>query len=39
MNVDALKELIGWLDPGRRPVLVQLPAAALERQRTEWALP
>ena len=30
MNVDALKELIGWLDPRRRPMLVQLPASALD---------
>ena len=39
MNVDALKELIGWIDPRRRPMLVQLPESALERRRTEWSLP
>jgi L,D-peptidoglycan transpeptidase YkuD (ErfK/YbiS/YcfS/YnhG family) len=39
MNVDALKELIGWLDPRRRPMLVQLPASALETRRKEWSLP
>jgi D-alanyl-D-alanine dipeptidase len=39
MNVDALKELIGWLDPRRRPMLVQLPASALEQRRKEWTLP
>jgi len=39
MEVGALKELIAWLDPRRRPMLVQLPASALERQRKEWALP
>ena len=39
MNVDALKALIGWLDPRRRPMLVQLPASALERKRREWVLP
>jgi D-alanyl-D-alanine dipeptidase len=39
MNVDALKELIGWLDPRHRPMLVQLPQSALAQRRTEWALP
>jgi D-alanyl-D-alanine dipeptidase len=39
MEVGALKELIGWIDPRRRPMLVQLPASALERLRIEWSLP
>ena len=39
MNVDALKELIGWLDPRRRPMLVQLPESALAQGQKEWALP
>jgi D-alanyl-D-alanine dipeptidase len=39
MNVDALKELIGWLDPRRRPILVQLPASVLDARRKEWSLP
>ena len=39
MDLAALKELLGWLDPRRRPMLVQLPASALERQRKEWSLP
>jgi D-alanyl-D-alanine dipeptidase len=39
MNVDALKELIAWLDPQRRPMLVQLPESALAQRRKEWALP
>ena len=39
MNVDALKALIGWLDPRRRPMLVQLPESALAQRQKEWALP
>jgi hypothetical protein len=39
MEVEALKGLIGWIDPRRRPMLVQLPASALEQRRKEWALP
>ena len=39
MTEDALRELMGWLDPSRRPKLVQLPAVALERVRTGWGLP
>lgn len=39
MELGALKELIGWLDPRRRPMLVQLPERALAQQRQEWALP
>ena len=39
MTADALRELMGWLDPSRRPMLVQLPAVALARVRTEWGLP
>ena len=39
MEAGALKELIRWLDPRRRPMLVQLPASALEIRRKEWSLP
>ena len=39
MEVEALKGLIGWIDPRRRPMLVQLPQSALEQRRKEWALP
>jgi zinc D-Ala-D-Ala dipeptidase len=39
MEVGALKALIGWIDPRRRPMLVQLPASALEQRRKEWSLP
>jgi D-alanyl-D-alanine dipeptidase len=39
MEVEALKALIGWIDPRRRPILVQLPASVLEQRRKEWSLP
>jgi len=39
MTEDALRELMGWIDPTRRPMLVQLPAVALERVRERWGLP
>jgi zinc D-Ala-D-Ala dipeptidase len=39
MNQDALKALMGWIDPQRRPMLVQLPASALARLRGAWRLP
>ncbi|HEX7978766.1 MAG TPA: hypothetical protein VF461_09205 [Gemmatimonadaceae bacterium] len=39
MELDALKELMGWVDPRRRPMLVQLPASVAERLRQEWSLP
>jgi D-alanyl-D-alanine dipeptidase len=39
MDLGALRELMGWIDPERRPMLVQLPASALERLRGEWRLP
>ena len=39
MDEDALKTLMGWVDPQRRPILVQLPASAVTRLRGEWRLP
>jgi D-alanyl-D-alanine dipeptidase len=39
MSEPALKELMGWIDPRRRPMLVQLPSSAVERLRTDWRLP
>lgn len=39
MTEPALRELMGWLDPARRPMLVQLPAVALERVRGDWGVP
>ena len=39
MDQDALKTLMNWADPQRRPMLVQLPASAVARLREEWRLP
>ena len=39
MTEPALRELMGWIDPTRRPMLVQLPAVALDRVRARWRLP
>ena len=39
MEQDALKALMEWMDPKLRPTLVQLPASALSRLRTDWRLP
>jgi D-alanyl-D-alanine dipeptidase len=39
MDERALRELMGWIDPQRRPMLVQLPAGALNRMRERWRLP
>jgi D-alanyl-D-alanine dipeptidase len=39
MELSALQELMYWLAPERRPMLVQLPAGAMARQRAAWALP
>ena len=39
MTEEALRTLMGWLDPNERPMLVQLPAAALARVRGAWRLP
>ena len=39
MDETALKTLMNWVDPQRRPMLVQLPASAMGRLRREWRLP
>lgn len=39
MNEAALSELLRWIDPARRPRLVQLPAGEYARLRNEWQLP
>jgi D-alanyl-D-alanine dipeptidase len=39
MELDALRELMGWVDPARRPMLVQLPASVLAELRDAWTLP
>ena len=39
MEEASLKELLGWLDRKRRPLLVQLPEAEYARLRAAWRLP
>jgi L,D-peptidoglycan transpeptidase YkuD (ErfK/YbiS/YcfS/YnhG family) len=39
MDAGALGEAMTWLDPARRPTLVQLPSAAYARLREAWGLP
>lgn len=39
MPADDLATVVRWLDPARRPELVQLPRAEYARLRRRWALP
>jgi D-alanyl-D-alanine dipeptidase len=39
MSEPAIRELIAWLDPKLRPVLVQLPANQYSRLKASWRLP
>jgi zinc D-Ala-D-Ala dipeptidase len=39
MEESSLTELLRWLDPKRRPLLVQLPEAEYARRRAAWRLP
>lgn len=39
MSEGALRDVMLWLRPDRRPALVQLPAMELRRLRGEWGLP
>lgn len=39
MAEPAMQQLLGWLQPGRRPVFVLLPLAELEKRRKAWGLP
>ena len=34
-----MEELLAWLDPAARPVLVQLPEAFRQKLRADWGLP
>lgn len=34
-----VESVLRWLDPDKKPALVQLPEAELQRLRDEWALP
>jgi D-alanyl-D-alanine dipeptidase len=39
MEEASLTELLRWLDPKKRPLLLQLPESEYARRRAEWALP
>jgi D-alanyl-D-alanine dipeptidase len=39
MPAEDLEAIVRWLDPSRRPTLVQLPAAEYARLRRSWSLP
>jgi D-alanyl-D-alanine dipeptidase len=34
-----LQTVLGWLDPAKQPVLVQLPTAAYAASQADWLLP
>jgi L,D-peptidoglycan transpeptidase YkuD (ErfK/YbiS/YcfS/YnhG family) len=39
MNAARMEEILFWLDPQKKPLLVQLPRAEFERLRRVWDLP
>jgi D-alanyl-D-alanine dipeptidase len=39
MDQTRLEQLLGWLDPAAKPVLVTLPASEYHRLRSQWNLP
>jgi hypothetical protein len=39
MSQTDLETLLTWLDPARKPLLVQLPEPAYERLINRWTLP
>jgi len=39
MPQEKLESLLGWLDPTRKPLLVQLPEAEYQKLRKHWRLP
>jgi D-alanyl-D-alanine dipeptidase len=39
MAQDELERLLTWLDPARKPVLVELPKAVYDRLSSRWKLP
>ncbi len=39
MPPDAIEEIIRWVDPSKRPVLVQLPNSEYARLEADWGLP
>lgn len=39
MDEKNIKDLISWLDEGKKPLLIQLPVMAYKRHRKDWHLP
>lgn len=39
MDEKSLRDLIGWIDPGKQPVYVLLPEAEYKARKAEWKLP
>src|SRR5260370_18579336 len=39
MPQEQIESLLSWLDPARKPLLVQLPAPQYEKLRKRWKLP
>ena len=39
MSQPELREMMRWLDPAKKPAMVQLPAAARDALKAGWALP
>lgn len=39
LEESSLRELLRWLDRGKRPLLLQLPESEYARRRADWALP
>lgn len=39
MPQEQIESLLGWLDPARAPLLVQLPAEQYKKLRSRWKLP
>ena len=39
MEEAKLRELIAWIDPGKKPIYVLLPEAEYAAKKDEWKLP
>ncbi len=39
MKRENIEQILAWLDPAKKPVLIQLPTAEYEKLKTTWKLP
>jgi D-alanyl-D-alanine dipeptidase len=39
MAEEELKPVLAWMDPGKKPILVQLPEGQYKRLKKRWRLP